>query len=100
MSESKSAPEPYRQPEFTAEVNINSNGDFRWVPTGDACELLEGLTRAIKTVQSMPREREFVWGKRFDLAATKERCPLLKSDPSVSAMVDKFAAAYQGPGAT
>jgi hypothetical protein len=99
MSDGKE-PRTYQQSRFNAELEINSNGDFRWVPTGTACELREGLLSVVKTVRSMPREREYVWGKRFDLAATKERCPLARADPEVSSALDEFAAAYQGPGAT
>ena len=91
---------PYHQPGFNAEVHINSNGDFRWVPRGTSCQLREGLLQVMRTVRTMPRAREYVWGKRFDLEATKERYPLARDDHEVSKKLDEFASAYQGPGAT
>jgi hypothetical protein len=91
---------PYQQPGFNADVYINSNGDFRWVPRGTSCQLREGLLQTMKTVKGMPSDRENVWGKRIDSDATKERCPLTRDDPEISKKFDEFVSAYKGPGAT
>ena len=96
MATKKGEPE-YSRPNFNAEVNIDSTGEFTWVPKGSACEDAEGIRKMLDAMESMPTARRGVWGKRVDLRATLKACPIIREHPKLAEDLADFAAAYQGP---
>lgn len=88
--------EPYQKPSFTAEVNIDSTGEFAWRPHRGSCLTKKAALEAIQALNQMPADRRAVWVKRLDLSESVKVCPILKGDKEVAEALDELVSAYKG----
>jgi len=87
----------YSRPDFNAEVNIDSTGEFTWIPSGCSCDKAEGDQEMLDAMAKMPAERRAVWAKRLDAEATVKACPIIREDKKLAADLADFVETYQGP---
>lgn len=88
--------EPYRKPEFSAEVSIDSTGEFAWRLQKASCLTREKAEEALKALQQMPADRRAVWVKRLDVAESVRVCPILRQDKEIAKELEDLVSAYSG----
>lgn len=90
------AERPYKKPEFSAEVSIDSTGEFAWRLQKGSCLTREKAEEALKALQQMPADRRAVWVKRLDVAESVKGCPILRQDKEIAKALDDLVSAYKG----
>jgi len=88
---------PYKKPEFSAEVNVDSSGEFAWRLQKLSCMTREAALETITALKQMPADRRAVWVKRLDVEESVKGCPILRKDEEVAKAFDELVSAYKGP---
>jgi len=94
-SEEKTKHEPaYKMKGIPINAYLIETGEFRWIPTAQACGDKENTKRILEVLKKMPEDRRAVWGSRLDIEQTKMKCPIIRKEPDLCKEFDQFCAAY------
>lgn len=69
-------------------------GEFRWIPTFQACGNKENAERVLEVLKKMPEDRRAVWASRLDKDQAKMTCPVISKEADLCEKFDEFCAAY------
>jgi len=72
-------------------------GEFRWIPTSEACGNRENANKILKVLRKMPEDRRSVWVSRLDAEQTKKMCPVIHEEADLCKEFDELYAAYSKP---
>jgi len=72
-------------------------GEFRWIPTFQACGDRENAKKILEVLKKMPEDRRRVWASRLDMEQTETICPVIRKEADLSKEFDEFCAAYSKP---
>lgn len=73
---------------------LAENGEFKWIPTVQACGDDESVREILEVLRKMPEERRAVWASRLDVEQAKITCPIIKEKPELCREFDEFCAVY------
>lgn len=97
-SEEKTKQEPvYTMDGIPINAYLIETGEFRWIPTAQACGDKEKTKRILEVLKKMPDDRRAVWASRLDIEQTKIRCPIIPKETDLCNEFDEFCAAYNRP---
>ena len=72
-------------------------GEFRWIPTSQACGSKENAEKVLEVLKKMPEDRRAVWASRLDSEQTTITCPIIREDADLCTAFDQLCAAYNKP---
>ena len=72
-------------------------GEFRWIPTSQACSDKENAEKILKVLKEMPEDRRTVWASRLDKEQAKINCPVINKEVDLCKEFDEFCASYSKP---
>jgi len=97
-SEEKTKHEPaYKMKGIPINAYLIETGEFRWIPTAQACGDKENTKRILEVLKKMPEDRRAVWGSRLDIKQTKMKCPIIPKEADLCKEFDEFCAVYNRP---
>jgi len=73
---------------------LTETGDFKWIPTPQACADKEDAKTILEVLKKMPEDRRTVWASRLDINETKTTCPIIHKEPDLCEQFDEFCKAY------
>ena len=91
--EKKTEP-PYEIRGVPVHAYVTESGEFRWIPTAQACSDRSNAERILEVLRKMPDDRRAVWASRLDLEQTKKSCPVIRDE--LCSDFDEFIASYTG----
>jgi hypothetical protein len=93
--------EEKRKPEQTFTIKgipilayLTETGDFRWIPTPQACNNSEQTRQILAVLNDMPEDRKVVWASRLDIAQTKTNCPIINKEDEIRKEFDALSSTY------
>lgn len=102
--DNKPAKETSKKPRDTYELKglpilayLVETGDFKWIPTCDACATKENSEKILEVLRKMPEDRRKVWAQRLDLEQAKITCPVIRRESDLCEEFDELCAAYKPP---
>lgn len=84
----------YRMEGIPISAYLSETGEFRWVPTAQACCDSQNTKRMLEVLKKMPEDRRTVWASRLDIEQTKMKCPVIRKETDLCKEFDEFCAAY------
>lgn len=69
-------------------------GEFRWIPTPQACSNKGNAKGILEVLRKMPEDRRAVWASRLDTEQAKMTCPVIRKETDLCEEFDQFCAAY------
>ena len=78
-------------------VYLIETGEFRWIPTFQACGDKENAKKILEVLKKMPEDRRAVWASRLDTEQAKTTCPVIRNETDLCEEFDQFCAAYNKP---
>jgi len=78
-------------------VYLIETGEFRWIPTFQACGDKENAKKILEVLKKMPEDRRAVWASRLDTEQAKMTCPVIRKEADLCKEFDEFCAAYNRP---
>lgn len=94
-SEEKTKQEPvYKVKGIPIHAYLIETGEFKWIPSSQACGDKENTKEILEVLKKMPEDRRIVWASRLDIEQTKMKCPIIRKEPDLCKEFDEFCAAY------
>ena len=94
-SEEKTKHEPvYNVKGIPIHAYLIETGEFRWIPTVQACCDKENAKKILEVLKKMPEDRRAVWASRLDTEQAKTKCPIFREEADLCKEFDEFCAAY------
>lgn len=94
-SEEKTKQEPvYKVKGIPIHAYLIETGEFRWIPTFQACGDRENAKKTLEVLKKMPEDRRAVWASRLDKKQAKMTCPVIRKEADLCKEFDEFCAAY------
>lgn len=94
----KNKQEPvYKMKGIPIHAYLIETGEFRWIPTAQACSNKESAKRILEILKKMPEDRRAVWASRIDADQAKRTCPVIPKEADLCKEFDQFFAAYNKP---
>ena len=87
----------YKMNGIPIHVYLIETGEFRWIPTVQACNNKENAKRILEVLKKMPEDRRAVWASRIDAEQTKMTCPVIRKEADLCKEFDQLCAAYNKP---
>jgi len=72
-------------------------GEFRWIPTFQACGDKENAKKILEVLRKMPEDRRAVWASRLDTEQAQITCPIIRKEADLCKEFDELCAAYSKP---
>lgn len=73
---------------------LTETGDFKWIPTSQACVDKENAKTILDVLRKMPEDRRQVWASRLDVNEVRATCPIIKNQPDLCEQFDNLCNAY------
>jgi chromatin segregation and condensation protein Rec8/ScpA/Scc1 (kleisin family) len=78
-------------------VYLNETGEFRWIPTSEACDDKEKAKEILKILRKMPEDRRAVWASKLDQDEAKTKCPVIPKEADLCKEFDDLCSSYNRP---
>jgi hypothetical protein len=92
------------KPERTYEIRgipihayLTETGEFRWIPTSQACDDKEKAHEILRVLRKMPEDRRAVWASRLDKDEIRTKCPVIPKEADLCKEFDDLCSSYSKP---